>query len=279
MIVILPMIVILLLILAALVFCVAPGKMTPEAKIMSASFSGLNCAHRGLYAEDQNVPENSLPAFAAARDAGYGVELDVQLSSDGHVVVFHDDGLKRACGADSPVNAMSWELLSVLSLFGTGERMPLLTEVVGLLGDTPVIVELKSAGGNNAQLCQKALDILRLHGRVWCVESFDPRIGAWFRKNAPDVLRGQLADLPRNYDSQPKATALLLGNLLTNFMSRPHFIAYSTAPRPLTVRLCLAMKPMKVIWTVQPDDDIAEFEKENDSIIFEHYKPAPRYRG
>jgi glycerophosphoryl diester phosphodiesterase len=269
---------ILIIFMAAVVYCVAPGKMTPEAKKAAQDFYGLNCAHRGLYTENQQVPENSMPAFIAARDGGYGVELDVQLSKDGQTVVFHDKDLKRACGIDATVGSLDWKELSALPLFGTRECMPLLSDVLDTLGDTPVIVELKPTGVSNVKLCEETLKIIRARGRRLCVESFDPRICAWFRKNAPDLLRGQLSCPPREIVGLSKVSALILGNLLINYMSRPHFIAYSNTPRPLTVRLCHAMKPMKVIWTVQPKHDIAQCEKENDTVIFEHHTPVPRYR-
>lgn len=64
---------------------------------------GVNHAHRGLHTKDKTVPENSLPAFRAAAEAGYGVELDIQLSRDGQVVVFHDDTLDRVCGVHGRV--------------------------------------------------------------------------------------------------------------------------------------------------------------------------------
>ncbi|MCL2069645.1 MAG: hypothetical protein FWH19_01490 [Treponema sp.] len=243
---------------------------------MAKTFYGLNCAHRGLHSED--LPENSLGAFAAARKGGYGAELDVHLSKDGQAVVFHDDDLKRACGIDRPLSDLSWEELSALSLFGTKERIPLLSDVLGVLGDTPVIVEIKSAGENNAKLCQKVLEVLRTAGQYWCVKSFDPRVGAWFRKNASDVLRGQLSAPPRKLDTLSRPKAFLLGNLLTNFISRPHFISYSTDRRPFTVRLCRAMVSMRLIWTVRPDNDIERCEKENDAVIFEHYRPPPFFK-
>ena len=65
---------------------------------------GVNHAHRGLHTKDKTVPENSLPAFRAAAEAGYGVELDIQLSRDGQVVVFHDDTLDRVCGVHGRVD-------------------------------------------------------------------------------------------------------------------------------------------------------------------------------
>ena len=267
-----------LLFLAALVYCVAPGKMPPELKKTAEVFYGLNCAHRGLHTEDRQVPENSLGAFTAARKAGYGVELDVRLSKDGQVVVFHDDDLKRACGVDALVDSLNWEALSALPLFGTRECMPLFTRAMEVLGDTPVIVELKSAGENNPELCQKTLDILRAQGRHCCVESFDPRVVGWFRKNAPDVLRGQLSTPARKFDTISKPRAFLLGNLLLNCISRPHFIAFSADPWPLSARLCRAMRPIVVIWTVRPGHNIAKCENENNMVIFEHYTPLPRYK-
>jgi len=263
---------------AAILFCVAPGKMSPEAKQMAKAFKGLNCAHRGLHTMDQAIPENSISAFKAAREGGYGVELDVQLSKDGKVVVFHDNDLKRVCGIDDWVKNKDWNELSEMPLFDTQERIPLFTDVLETLDETPVIVELKSAGPSNAKLCEETLKILRKQGKNWCIESFDPRIVAWFKKNAPDVLRGQLSSPPKDMTGISAVSKILLGNLLTNFMSRPHFLAYSNSSHPLTVKLCLAMKPIKAIWTILPDHNIEKCEKENDIIIFEYYKPKPKFK-
>jgi len=268
---------VIILLAAAIIFCIAPGKMSYEAKQTAEIFKGLNCAHRGLHTEDQQIPENSIPAFKAAREGGYGVELDVQLTKDGQVVVFHDNDLKRVCGINEPVNNKDWSELSELTLFDTQERIPLFTDVLTVLDDTPVIVELKTAGQDIAGLCEETLKILRKQGKHWCIESFDPRIGAWFKKNAPDVLRGQLSNPPKGMQGISAISKILLGNLLTNFMSRPHFLAYSNSYRPLTVKLCRAMKPIKAVWTVKPFHDIKKCEKENDIIIFEYYRPEPRF--
>ena len=263
----------LLFLIAVVIFCIAPGALTSGARDAAGIFRIKNFAHRGLFSADQVVPENSLSAFSAARDEGYGVELDVQLSKDGQVVVFHDDALIRVCRVDTPIREMKLAELSALRLFSSDEHIPLLSEALEILGDTPVIVELKSARARNPELCTKTLDILRAHGGNWCVESFDPRILAWFRKTAPDVLRGQLSALPREFTSESKPVAFALGNLLMNFLSRPHFIAYKEGPLPFTVRMCRAMKPMTVIWTVNPKSDIKRCEKDHDAVVFEHYKP------
>ena len=253
-------------------FLVAPGRSRADAR---APFLGRACAHRGLYAADQGVPENSLTAFAAARAAGYGVELDVQLSKDGDVVVFHDDDLLRACGVNARVDALTTKELFALRLFGTGERMPLFAEAMDALGpDTPVIVELKS-GPNNDALCRKTLGLLRGISGTYCVESFDPRIVAWFRRHAPDLLRGQLV-MPVSFYEGSRLTAFLLGNLLLNFLARPQFIAREASLRAPSLSLCLLMRPMRVVWTVRPEHDDARLFRENDAMIFEHFRPAAK---
>jgi len=270
---------IIALLMIIVIYGVAPGKLSPDAVKRAGEFYGLNCAHRGLHTRDQKTPENSLPAFVAARKHGFGVELDVHLTKDEQIVVFHDDNLIRACSVDKPLNSLDYAELSGLTLFNTNERIPLLTEALEVLGDTPLIVEIKSDRKNNAKLCENTLNILRNNCKTWCIESFDPNVGAWFKKNAPDVLRGQLSSIPGKLESVSRLTAFLLGNLLTNFLSRPHFIAYSNDRHPPIARFCMLMKPMNVIWTIYPDDDIKKCEKENDVIIFEYYKPAPRYKS
>jgi len=266
------------LLMVVLTYCVAPGKMTPEAKKTAEAFYGLNCAHRGLHMEDKQIPENSLAAFIAAREGSYGVELDVRLTKDEKVVVFHDPCLKRVCGVDADVDNMDWSELSELRLFDTQERIPLLSEALEVLGDTPLIIEIKTAGEKNARLCEETLKIMRTYAYSWCIESFDPRIGAWFRENAPDVLRGQLGCPPLTITELSRFLIFLGKNMLMNYMSRPHFIAYSNTPRPLAVLLCRAMGSMNFIWTILPHHNIAKCEKENDTIIFENYTPEPRFK-
>lgn len=143
---------------------------------------GVNHAHRGLHTKDKTVPENSLPAFRAAAEAGYGVELDIQLSRDGQVVVFHDDTLDRVCGVHGRVDEFTFEELRGMRLCGTQETIPLLTEVFEVMGGrTPMIIELKT-GRRNDELCEKGLALMRAYNGPYCIESFDPRIVRWFRK-------------------------------------------------------------------------------------------------
>ena len=259
--------------LAAPVVLLAPGQ-APDSK--KAPFLGRNFAHRGLHSEDQSVPENSLEAFERAAAAGYGMELDVQLSRDGQVVVFHDDTLDRACGVAARVDELDYDELSKLSLFGTQARIPLFSEVLALVnGRTPLIVELKT-GARNDELCEKTWAQLRTYPGAFCIESFNPLIVAWFRFHAPTVLRGQLAQLPEEYvrSGRKIAEALVLGNTLLNVAARPQFIAYRIGPKPFAVRFAEALGAMPFGWTSHSRDS----EAGRDAVIFEYYRPDIRFK-
>ncbi len=253
-------------------FLIAPGAVTKRQK---APFVGRNFAHRGLHSEDKSVPENSLEAFRLAGRAGYGAELDVRLTKDGQVVVFHDDTLDRMCGVSGRVDEKSYDELKLLSLAGTNQRIPLLTEVLEVYGGRgPLIVEIKN-GPRNRELCEKTYAILSDYPGEVCVESFNPRILRWFRFHAKDIVRGQLATTMSDYDGAvSRPTAFMLSHCLLNFISRPQFIAYRVGYRPLSVRLSEAMGAMRFGWTSHNE----RTERGRDGVIFEFYRPQRIYK-
>lgn len=263
--------IVLLCLAALMLFAVAPGRADAAA---AAPFLGRRFAHRGLYSKDQSVPENSLTAFRLAMEADYGVELDVHLTADGLLAVFHDDDLSRMCGAAGAVEEHTYAELSALRLMGTDERIPLLSEVLAVIaGRGPIILELKRGGRNDA-LCETVRDALRDYPGDVCIESFDPFIVRWWRKNAPEYFRGQLS---ATFSEMRKGTsginAFLLSRLLLDFLARPQFIAYGLCDRkPLTVRLCERMGGVPVTWTCHSPED-----ERGAAVIFEHYRPAPRF--
>ncbi len=232
-------------------------------------------AHRGLHTEDKSVPENSLEAFRLAGRAGYGVELDVQLTKDGQVVVFHDDTLDRVCGVPGKLEEKSYDELKLLSLCGTNQRIPLLTEVLEVYqGRGPLLVELKN-GSRNRELCEKTYAILSDYPGEVCIESFNPFIVRWFKKHAKDIVRGQLAAWPKDYgDAVSRGNAFLLSRCLLNFLARPQFIAYRTGIRPLGVQLSEALGAMNFVWTARNE----RAERGRDAVIFEFYRPQLRIK-
>ena len=249
-------------------YLLAPGRPSKQKK---AAFERRRFAHRGLHSADRTVPENSMAAFRRAADAGYGIELDVQLSADGHVMVFHDDTLERVCGVPGRLDWLTLEELRMLRLCGTEQVIPLLSEVLATVGGrTPLIVELKD-GKRNRELCEKTLALLQSYAGDVCIESFNPWIVAWFRFHAPELLRGQLTQPASCYESKGLTRYLrfVLSHTLLNVISRPNFIACRIGPKPLGVRIAERMGAMKVGWTSRAPED----EKGTDAVIFEYYRP------
>lgn len=240
------------------------------------AFMRKNYAHRGLHDIESGIPENSVAAFRAAVKGGYGVELDVQLSKDGKVVVFHDDTLKRVCGVSGYVRDYNYDELRRMKLSGTEETIPLFSDVLKVLenGKGSLVCELKN-GQANEELCEKTLTLLKTFKGVYCIESFSPSIVNWFRKNASDVVRGQLATTANDYGRAPKFTAFLLSRCAFAFINKPHFIAYKNVKRPKRIlNLCKKHSIMLFAWTSgEPDVD----QELNDAVIFEGYRPEPEY--
>lgn len=244
-------------------------------KDTAVPFQGRNYAHRGLYRCDQTIPENSLVAFRLAVEAGYGIELDLQLSRDGDVVVFHDDSLSRICGVPGNVSDYGTEELRHFCLFETEEGIPLFSEVLRLInGRVPMIIEFKTSE-RNTLLCKKAIAELDTYHGPYCIESFDPRILLWFRRNRPNILRGQLACNRKKYGGKTNPLfAFFASRCLLNFISKPNFIAYEIGKKPFSVRLSELLGAIPVCWTSHyPENEI-----QNDMVIFEYYHPKTHYR-
>lgn len=246
----------------------------PDWKVLGA----FRYAHRG-YHHKSSIPENSMAAFRRAVDNLYGAELDVHLTADGRLAVIHDASLLRTAGADVQVEDLTAEQLSAYRLEGTQEPIPLLEEVLALFeGRTPLIVELKAERGNHAALTAATVAMLDKYKVAYCMESFDPRCLMWLKKNRPEIIRGQLSEqFLRRGDGgrQSKLTLWLLGNLLTNFLTRPDFIAYRMEDRDCAaVKLCRRLyRVQEVNWTITDKDAMEKAEALGNLVIFERFDP------
>lgn len=141
-------------------------------------------AHRGLHDNNHQIPENSLAAFQRAVDAGYGIELDVQLSADRIPVVFHDATLSRMCGIDRRVDELTFAELRQLCLANTQEQIPSFQEALALVnGKVPLLVELKMER-LDFDIPREADALLSEYSGDYCIESFHPAALYWYRKTA-----------------------------------------------------------------------------------------------
>ena len=232
-------------------------------------------AHRGLHGEGR--PENSMAAFRAALEGGYGIELDVHLLADGNLAVIHDSSLKRTAGADVKIEELTTEQLENYRLEGTDEKIPLFRDVLELFaGKAPLIIELKVAGGNHAALTDATCKMVDEYDIEYCMESFHPQCVLWLKKNRPEIIRGQLTEnFMKTGGKLPWIIRFCMSKQLWNFLTMPDFVAYKFADRKhlgntLVKKLWAATR---VAWTVQNKEEFIQAKKEGWIPIFENFRP------
>lgn len=238
-------------------------------------------AHRGLWNSNEpgegNRPENSLAAFLAAAEKGYGIELDVHRTRDGALVVHHDGSLKRLTGQDVRIADSTLKEVEACKL-PNGEPIPTYDEVLKIVaGRVPLLVEVKVDDGNHAVLCKAVYERMKRYDGVWCMESFDHHAVKWFRLNAPEVIRGQLAfdAAGKGKDFREFMRNLGCASMLQNLYGRPDFIAFSAASvkwYSLPIHLLRLMKPWFAAWTVRSQADMDRYRARWDIEIFEKFE-------
>lgn len=267
---------ILMLLVFPYLFQIAPYFI--KRKRDYSAFKVTAFAHRGLHDADNGIPENSLSAFRRAKEKGYGVELDVFLTADQQLVVHHDRSLKRICGTDRNIDQMTLEEIKALTLSGTDEKIPTLDEVLSLIdGKIPIIIEMKSDRGKMARALPPILHKrMQQYSGPYCVESFDPVTTLWYKRHAPEVIRGQLGyDAQRMEGARPTLFTLLFAHLFMNLLSRPDFLAYEYRSRGnFTFRLVRRLfRPLLVAWTVRDQETYDQMKAIYDWQIFEGFEP------
>lgn len=234
-------------------------------------------AHRGLHRPGGPV-ENSLPAFAAAIDAGFGIELDIQPSADHEPMVFHDDTLERLTDAAGPVAARPTAALTRLGLRdGRGATIPHLADVLDLVaGRVPLFIEIKSWRRGPAPVEAAIAALLTGYDGPAAVQSFDPAIVGWFAATAPFIPRGQIATATtrRSGGPLPWQERWRRARLAYNPQTRPDFVSYDARalPSPVTRRLRRAGMPL-LTWTVRDAAAARHARLHADNIIFEGFRP------
>ena len=232
-------------------------------------------AHRGLHDNGSEAPENSMLAFRRAVEAGYGMELDVHVTSDGVPVIFHDFTLKRICGVDGIIENHTYEELQKYTLCDSTEHIPRLEDLLGMVqGRVPLIVEIKSEKVNVSE-CAVIDRMLRNYNGEYCIESFNPMVLWWFRIHHNEVVRGQLASNFRKDGGYRNAIYFFMTHLMLNFVTKPDFIAYNHHFKEEPGRrICRRIyKNPSVAWTIQSKEELKETWEEFDVFIFEGFVP------
>lgn len=272
---------IILCVLAALALLWVLSLCCKRRKPGFFGLSDWHYAHRGLHDAKNGVPENSLLAFRRAVEHGYGAELDVHLTKDGRLVVMHDESLKRTAGVDRSLCDMTAEELAPCRLEGTEEKIPYLEEVLPIFeGKTPLVVEIKPCKRNHAELTRLTCEMLDRYPKLnYCIESFDPRVLWWLRRHRPEIVRGQLAsNFIKDRNGLMLPAAFLLTNLMTSFLTMPHFIAYCFSDRKnASLRLSRKLWGVQEFsWTIRSAEDAKTALDDGCLIIFEHCVPEEK---
>ncbi len=245
-------------------------------------FYGSLVAHRGLH-NGADRPENSLAAFEAAVREGYGIELDVHLSADGEAVVFHDGNLRRMTGENVKLSSLTADELKMKKLLSSDQYIPRFSEVLKTVdGKVPLIVELKcDPEVDPSAVCEKVSSMMDEYvvktGGAYSVESFNPYVVKWFRKNRPDIFRGQLSEGffkkgKRNF------TTFIMEFLWVNVMGRPDFVAYNHCHKnSFSFRVWrYVYRAPYAYWTIKSEKELDELllSDKNGCYIFEGFTPS-----
>ncbi len=252
-------------------FCLYLFLIAPKFKKKKFDLPEVGYAHRGLWNEER--PENSMAAFAAAVERGYGIETDVRLTKDGIPVLFHDDTLLRMCKDSRKVSDCTYAELSALRLAGSDQKIPTFEEFLELAGGrVPLLIELKGEE-LSTELCDRIAPMLDPLGNKVVVESFNPILLHKMKKLRPDLPRGQLvtALVSQNYPGNILRNAAL-SCMLLNFLSRPDFIAYDKSfPNGFSIKLCTKLFGAGAfIWTVKGKEELVALEGKKICPIFEN---------
>lgn len=239
------------------------------------------------------APENSLASFAAACEAGYGIELDIQLTRDGEVVVVHDADLGRVAGDPRKIKDLSYDELTRIPLYPTAkpgdaeaallpggeenpplvvtpsnapegyyQHVPLFSDVLKLVdGRVPLIVEYKFENNStwddrDVELMEKGHALLEAYSGAFVVESFHPGAVNWYKENHPEVCRGQLACWPGVDDDVADADAEVVsgaGVSGAGKRSAAHSAGASTSPSPIDRVREYAAGSLVFDWLSRPD--------------------------
>ncbi len=212
-----------------------------------AWIGGQAYAHRGLHGAQ--APENSPTAFANAIARGMGIECDVQRSSDGQAMVFHDWELDRLTPQTGPVIERSSAELATIRLSGSDDCIPSLRQLLDqVAGKVPLLIEVKSRVETRVPaLCLAVRRVLEGYLGPHAVMSFDPRVPKWFKVHSPLTVRGLVVTEENDHTIWGRAR-----RRLWLWQSCPDFLAYDVRDLPSRFAAAQRRRGLPVVtWTVR----------------------------
>ncbi len=245
-------------------------------------FLAFPLAHRGYHDASLRRPENSLSAFAAAIDAGYGIELDVQRSADGQAMVFHDDTLDRMAMASGRVLAQDAAALARTRIRASDDYIPVLSDVLSLVaGRVPVLIEIKenldTMLPTEGVLEAAVARALKSYAGPVAVMSFNPHCVVHMARLLPDVARGLTTEDydPTNNVPIPPDVCARLREIPDYDITGASFISHKVSDLGRPRVAALKMQGADILcWTVRSPDQEAVARKIAQNTTFEGYAAA-----
>lgn len=226
-------------------------------------------AHRGYHNNKKGIPENSVLAFKKAIDNNYLIELDVRLTKDQKLVVFHDDNLKRVCGVNKRVKDLTYRELLKYNLFDTTLKVPLFSDVIKLVnGRVPILIETKYH--NRYGVLEKILiNELSNYKGLYAIQSFYPMSLLWLKRNTKDIPIGLLSS---NFKNDLNRLKSIIGKtLILDLFFKTDFISYDVKGLPNNYLSYKRNKKKIVIWTIKNKKDYDLARQYTDSLICENF--------
>ncbi|SFR59763.1 Glycerophosphoryl diester phosphodiesterase [Yoonia tamlensis] len=247
---------------------------------LPASFFARPITHRALHDRANGRVENSLASIKAAIDAGYGIEIDVQLSRDGHAVVFHDDLLDRLTAQTGPVRARDLAELVQIPLTDDAGTIPTLPEVLAIVdGQVPLLIEIKDQDGemgpNVGPLEQATAKALASYTGDVAVMSFNPHSVAAMALLAPHIPRGITTSsyLAEFWPEVPAARRDKLRDIPDYDRTGACFISheFDDLDRPRVAAL-KSLGARVLCWTIRSPAAEAKAREVAENVTFEGYR-------
>lgn len=223
---------------------------------------GISFAHRGLH-DNKKVVENTILSFQKAKEKGYAIELDIQLTKDNKIVVFHDKNVKRLTGVSLLVEDSTFSDLSQLSLLGTSSKIPTFSDVLKTVnGKVPLNIEIKKTK-RYQELLELLFPLLDSYQGKFLIQSFDFRVIRFIKQKRPEYIRGLLVKEEDNSFKNWAQTLLMKSHYLSL-----DFISHSQ--KDLTKKGLQKERKQKLlfVWTI-PEKDISKYQNWADGFIFE----------
>ena len=220
-------------------------------------------AHRGLF-DNKKIVENTISAFKRALLDNFNIELDIRVTKDNKIVVFHDNNIKRLTGIDRLVKEMTYNELSNVKLLNTTDKIPLLEDVLKLVnGRVTLLIELKENFSNNTLKELNKL-LLDYNGKV-LLQSFNPVI---IRKMALTSLKRYKMGilLTNEYKGFKRA---LYDAFIYKYLIKQKYISYISSTKELIFKVKEVSSKELFIWTIKTKEEFIKYKKYSNNLICE----------